>query len=160
MQSAIRPSLCTRPEVFPATASSKRRVWTGSAKPVRTGRCTGAVQVVAADFPKPDFDTATYNEAKELSLKIQSFPKPASPLSVVVIGAGLAGLSLGKYLSDAGHIPLLLEGRDVLGGKVRHPTRLAILQGCCCWPRWQHGRMKRGIGMRQDCTSSSVPIPI
>jgi hypothetical protein len=32
--------------------------------------------------------------------------------------AGLAGLSLSKYLSDAGHIPILLEARDVLGGKV------------------------------------------
>ena len=90
---------------------------------MRTGRCTGAVQVYSADFPKPDFDTATYEEAKALSLKIQSFPKPASPLSVVVIGAGLAGLSVGKYLSDAGHIPRILEGREVLGGKVRQTSR-------------------------------------
>lgn len=33
--------------------------------------------------------------------------------------AGLAGLSLAKYLTDAGHIPVLLEARDVLGGKAR-----------------------------------------
>ncbi|XP_031248462.1 15-cis-phytoene desaturase, chloroplastic/chromoplastic-like, partial [Pistacia vera] len=32
--------------------------------------------------------------------------------------AGLAGLSTAKYLADAGHQPLLLEARDVLGGKV------------------------------------------
>ena len=32
--------------------------------------------------------------------------------------AGLAGLSTAKYLADAGHKPLLLEARDVLGGKV------------------------------------------
>ena len=31
---------------------------------------------------------------------------------------GLAGLSTAKYLADAGHKPLLLEARDVLGGKV------------------------------------------
>ena len=31
---------------------------------------------------------------------------------------GLAGLSTAKYLADAGHIPVLLEARDVLGGKV------------------------------------------
>lgn len=31
---------------------------------------------------------------------------------------GLAGLSTAKYLADAGHIPILLEARDVLGGKV------------------------------------------
>lgn len=31
---------------------------------------------------------------------------------------GLAGLSTAKYLADAGHKPVLLEARDVLGGKV------------------------------------------
>jgi hypothetical protein len=40
------------------------------------------------------------------------------PLRVAVIGGGLAGLSCGKYLSDAGHIPVILEAKDVLGGKV------------------------------------------
>jgi len=34
------------------------------------------------------------------------------------INAGLAGLSTAKYLADAGHKPILLEARDVLGGKV------------------------------------------
>lgn len=32
---------------------------------------------------------------------------------------GLVGLSTAKYLADAGHKPILLEARDVLGGKVR-----------------------------------------
>lgn len=36
----------------------------------------------------------------------------------VQIIAGLAGLSTAKYLADAGHKPILLEARDVLGGKV------------------------------------------
>jgi 15-cis-phytoene desaturase len=30
----------------------------------------------------------------------------------------LAGLSTAKYLADAGHKSVLLEARDVLGGKV------------------------------------------
>ncbi|KAJ0043186.1 hypothetical protein Pint_17768 [Pistacia integerrima] len=34
------------------------------------------------------------------------------------VSKGLAGLSTAKYLADAGHQPLLLEARDVLGGKV------------------------------------------
>jgi 15-cis-phytoene desaturase len=34
------------------------------------------------------------------------------------VTAGLAGLSTAKYLTDAGHEPILLEARDVLGGKV------------------------------------------
>ena len=39
-------------------------------------------------------------------------------MRVVIAGAGLAGLSCAKYLVDNGHIPILLEARDVLGGKV------------------------------------------
>jgi 15-cis-phytoene desaturase len=39
-------------------------------------------------------------------------------MRVAIAGAGLAGLSCAKYLTDAGHIPIVLESRDVLGGKV------------------------------------------
>jgi 15-cis-phytoene desaturase len=42
---------------------------------------------------------------------------------VVVVGAGLAGLSCAKYLCDAGHTPIVLEARDVLGGKVARHER-------------------------------------
>ncbi|KAL5995051.1 hypothetical protein ACLOJK_025109 [Asimina triloba] len=44
--------------------------------------------------------------------------RPSKPLQVVIAGAGLAGLSTAKYLADAGHKPILLEARDVLGGKI------------------------------------------
>lgn len=37
---------------------------------------------------------------------------------VAIIGAGLAGLSCGKYLADAGIEPIVYEARNVLGGKV------------------------------------------
>ena len=36
----------------------------------------------------------------------------------LIAGAGLAGLSCAKYLVDHGHVPVILEARDVLGGKV------------------------------------------
>jgi len=79
-----------------------------------------SLQVVARDFPKPDFeDAGTFKEAAALSAKLAAAPRPAKPLRVVIAGAGLAGLSAAKYLSDAGHTPIVLEGRDVLGGKVR-----------------------------------------
>jgi len=39
-------------------------------------------------------------------------------MRVVIAGAGLAGLSCAKYLCDAGHTPVVVEARDVLGGKV------------------------------------------
>lgn len=86
----------------------------------RTVRSRGALKVVAKDYPRPDFTNAeTFKQAEALSTKMVSAPRPAKPMRVVIIGAGLAGLSTAKYLSDAGHIPIVLEGRDVLGGKVR-----------------------------------------
>lgn len=39
-------------------------------------------------------------------------------MRVLIAGAGLAGLSCAKYLIDAGYTPIILERRDVLGGKV------------------------------------------
>ncbi|MEB3831046.1 15-cis-phytoene desaturase [Phormidium sp. CCY1219] len=39
-------------------------------------------------------------------------------MRVAIAGAGLAGLSCAKYLTDLGHQPIVLERRDVLGGKV------------------------------------------
>jgi 15-cis-phytoene desaturase len=39
-------------------------------------------------------------------------------MRVAIAGAGLAGLSCAKYLTDAGHTPIILESRDVLGGLV------------------------------------------
>ena len=50
--------------------------------------------------------------------EIRSVPRPERPLRVIIAGAGLAGLSTAKHLTDAGHHPVILEGRDVLGGKV------------------------------------------
>ncbi|MEB3174882.1 MAG: 15-cis-phytoene desaturase, partial [Cyanobacteriota bacterium] len=39
-------------------------------------------------------------------------------MRVAIAGAGLAGLACAKYLADLGFTPLVLERRDVLGGKV------------------------------------------
>ncbi|MDY6937977.1 MAG: 15-cis-phytoene desaturase [Cyanobacteriota bacterium] len=39
-------------------------------------------------------------------------------MKVAIAGAGLAGLSCAKYLTDLGHTPVVFERRDVLGGKV------------------------------------------
>jgi 15-cis-phytoene desaturase len=39
-------------------------------------------------------------------------------MRVAIAGAGLAGLACAKYLADAGHTPIVLERRNVLGGKV------------------------------------------
>jgi 15-cis-phytoene desaturase len=39
-------------------------------------------------------------------------------MRVAIAGGGLAGLSCAKYLVDAGHTPIVLESREVLGGLV------------------------------------------
>ena len=39
-------------------------------------------------------------------------------MRVAIAGAGLAGLACAKHLVDAGHTPIILERRDVLGGLV------------------------------------------
>lgn len=81
---------------------------------------TKAVRVVAKDFPKPDFESeSTFQEMAAISAAVKAMPRPERPLNVVIAGAGLAGLSTAKYLVDAGHKPIVLESRDVLGGKVR-----------------------------------------
>lgn len=118
VQNGLRsPSICLSLREANRYRSTKRPVLTEDIP--KTRRRRSSLRVLAADFPKPDFNNvANYEEAKALSTKIQSYPAPVRPLRVVIIGAGLAGLSAAKYLSDAGHIPILLEGRDVLGGKV------------------------------------------
>ncbi|KAA6418677.1 MAG: phytoene desaturase [Trebouxia sp. A1-2] len=83
----------------------------------RNGPCR--FTVVARDFPKPNFETSgTFQDAATLSDKLRLAARPEKPLRVIIAGAGLAGLCTAKYLADAGHKPIVLESRDVLGGKV------------------------------------------
>ena len=77
-------------------------------------------RVVMKDFPKPAqlANTDPYREATALSQKLNSGAWQSSKKKVAIMGGGLSGLACAKYLSDAGHEPLVLEARDVLGGKV------------------------------------------
>ena len=63
-------------------------------------------------------NTDPYREATALSQKLSSGAWRGEKKKVAIIGGGLSGLSCAKYLADAGHEPLVLEARDVLGGKV------------------------------------------
>ncbi|XP_047341094.1 15-cis-phytoene desaturase, chloroplastic/chromoplastic [Impatiens glandulifera] len=77
------------------------------------------LKVVCIDYPRPEIDGAVnFLEAASLSSSFRSSTRPEKPLKIVIVGAGLAGLSTAKYLADAGHKPILLEARDVLGGKL------------------------------------------
>ncbi|KAJ4958379.1 hypothetical protein NE237_025490 [Protea cynaroides] len=85
----------------------------------RPRKDVGHSKVICMDYPRPELEnTVSFLEAAYLSSSFRTFPRPSKPLQVVIAGAGLAGLSTAKYLADAGHKPILLEARDVLGGKV------------------------------------------
>jgi 15-cis-phytoene desaturase len=75
---------------------------------------------VLFDIPRPNLEETSrpFNEAQEAVRYIKSLPRAKEPKRVIVMGGGLAGLSTAKHLVDAGHIPILLEARSLLGGKV------------------------------------------
>ncbi|KAL6495981.1 hypothetical protein OROGR_030544 [Orobanche gracilis] len=98
-----------------------QKLWISAARHFseRSKRDRSVLKVVCIDYPRPELEnTGNYLEAAYLSSSFSTSPRPNKPLEVVIAGAGLAGLSTAKYLADAGHKPILLEARDVLGGKV------------------------------------------
>ena len=68
--------------------------------------------------------TDNFREARDLSQKFLDDYENlhqhngAAKKRIAIFGGGLSGLACAKYLSDAGHEPILYEARDVLGGKV------------------------------------------
>jgi 15-cis-phytoene desaturase len=71
------------------------------------------------DVSRPDFTKEpTHIQARKQVDELKSLPRPKEPQKVIVIGGGLAGMSTAKHLVDAGHKPIVLEARSLLGGKV------------------------------------------
>lgn len=45
---------------------------------------------------------------------------------VIIIGAGISGLSAGKYLQDNGYQPTILEAQDKVGGRIKTDRSLGV----------------------------------
>mmetsp|Transcript_14786 Transcript_14786/g.34203 ORF Transcript_14786/g.34203 Transcript_14786/m.34203 type:complete len:617 (+) Transcript_14786:178-2028(+) len=94
--------------------------------PVGSGAATKSPSsksfLVMKDYPKPNVEnTDNYRLYNELSSSFRNKLKvsgDSEKKKVAIIGGGLSGLACAKYLSDAGHEPVVYEARDVLGGKV------------------------------------------
>lgn len=127
MQSGTRGSLAFRAGSSSSSSNGIMKSFSAAVRGTaltqskRTGASSrgSALNVQARDFPKPNFEAeSTFQEMAAISAAIKAAPRPERPLEIVIAGAGLAGLSTAKYLVDAGHKPIVLETRDVLGGKV------------------------------------------
>ena len=83
-------------------------------------KISGLRGLTMKDYPKPSNleKTDNFKEAASLSSKFASLKGKGKSKMVAVIGGGLSGLAAARYLVDAGHKPVVLEARDVLGGKV------------------------------------------
>ena len=93
----------------------------GTKAKTRATRRSG-MRVEAKDYPKPDNidKTDNYRIASELSKRFATDLKAngTEKKRVAIVGGGLSGLACAKYLAEAGHEPIVLEARNVLGGKV------------------------------------------
>ena len=80
--------------------------------------------IASGRLPSPLHAIATTCEARrgaggEAVLHLAPMKQQTSPPAVVVVGAGLAGLSCALELGAAGIWPLVLEASDAVGGRVR-----------------------------------------
>lgn len=67
----------------------------------------------------PDFtNVRSHQEAQAAVQYLKDLPRPDRKGKIIVMGGGLSGLSTAKHLVDAGHEPIVLEARGLLGGKV------------------------------------------
>lgn len=105
-----------------ATKAKQLELLGGGKRKKERGR-NQKLQIAAADYPRPALEAEpSVQEAQALSQLISNrkadTSNGAGSLRVAVIGGGLAGLSCAKYLTDAGHQPVVYEAEDTLGGKV------------------------------------------
>ncbi|XP_072020358.1 L-amino-acid oxidase-like [Amphiura filiformis] len=73
-------------------------------------------------LPKPNHNdnctSSTSHAETLLDIARNGLPKTSEPKHVIIIGAGIAGLTAAKLLKDAGHKVTILEASDRIGGRI------------------------------------------
>jgi monoamine oxidase len=80
-------------------------------------------------------------------------------VKVVIVGAGLAGLTGAVHLTAAGHDVVVVEGRDEVGGRSRsRPVGGDVVElGASSFPETISACVSSST--RLDCTSSWIATP-